>query len=329
MSHSMGDIVAIKRTNGSISTAKIIEMPVHYVQDGNTGVVIAKTDDKPVGTRVKGTKNIGYTAAPVYKVQILNDDLKTPTDQVKIVTKHTIVASMEPHLRGWKLLKMKSELPPELQYMVNLRDLEDVDVPTLKLYMNKYKTNPELLKNFKKKMNSIIRRNYGRGALHDFHGGAHPEWIMNAFIYNPIENKYFKFLRIDGNQVTVRLWNAITRNFDDPMHMRLDDFLRIEIPDRTVHQMRTTAMIGEIYGILPEWNEHDLDERDIYLAHLMEVFKKKPSGEPSSEFFSVPIEAVSASSLRRVSNSHAGGSRKRKNTKSTNKRRICSKSKKH
>jgi len=210
--------------------------------------------------------------------------------------------------------------------MVNLRDLEDVDVPTLKLYMNKYKTNTELLKNFKKKMNSIIRRNYGRGALHDFHGGAHPEWIMNAFIYNPIENKYFKLLRIDGNQVTVRMWNDTTRNFDDPMHMRLDDFLRIEIPDRTVHQMRTTAMIGEIYGILPEWNEHDLDERDIYLAHLMEVFKKKPSGEPSSEFFSVPIEAVSASSLRKVSSSHAGGSRK--NMKSTRKHRMYKKSKK-
>ena len=304
MSYKVGDTVIINRTDGSTSLAQILEQPVHYVKRGTNRV--SSKSDKPLGTMINDKHDDVYISTKVYKVVLLEDDLK-PTDKGKIITKSDIVASITPpHVRGWKLLKMKSELPLELKHMVG-----DLDVRTLKLYMNKHKTDPELLENFKKKMNSIILRNYGRGSLYGFHGGAHPEWIMNAFIYNPSENKHFKLLRIDGNQVTVKMQHK-----SEPIHMGLDEFLTTEIPDRTVHQMRTSAMIGEIYRILPEYNEYDLDERGIYLAHLMEVFEKKPSGEPSSEFFSVPIEAVSvpassshasavASSFPPTSSSHA------------------------
>jgi hypothetical protein len=346
----MGDIVAIKRTNGSISTAKIIEMPVHYVQDGNTGVVIAKTDDKPVGTRVKGTKNIGYTAAPVYKVQILNDDLKTPTDQVKIVTNHNIVASMEPHLRGVRLLKMKSALPDDITMTMDEMDVDKMtsapvdavrNIQRLKLFMNKYRSYPTMLEKIKKKLQTIIMVNY-RKSLHD---GAHPEFIMNAFVYNPSGREdRFKVLRMDGNQVTVAMFNRDFQRYDAPTTIGLDAFLKRGISAKSNYGFWKHIPIGEVYGILPERGcEEETDDVyedriNKYLTRLMGVFANKPS----TELFSVPqssapIAPVSPTSKGRKTQD--GSSRKRiiyknksqksKKSKKSQKSQKSQKSKKH
>ena len=302
MSYEKGNIVHIKRSNGAISLAKIIDTPVHWVKDRTNGTIneISKIpSDKPVGARAKDKDaKHTYTSTLVYRVQILKDDL-TPTEQGKLITKFEIVESMTPQRINYS--ELKNELPIEIQMKIDehaidaleIRDVDNItdNLKLLKLYMHKYKTIPRLLAKIKEKLNSMMLQN--NGFFHNFHGGAHPEWIMNTFIYNPRKNRYFKLLRIDGNQVTVQMQHK-----SDPIRMGLDEFLRTEINDRTVHQMRTEAMIGEIYRILPEYNEYDLDERGIYLAHLMEVFEKKPSGEPSSEFFSVPIEEpVPASSF--------------------------------
>ena len=198
-------------------------------------------------------------------------------------------------------------IPDELTYMIFEPNIiaEEIDsltndmelspqqiVGRLKRYMYKYKTNNRLLAKIKEKLNSIIMRNYRRGTQFGFHGGAHPEWVMNAFIYNPVENSRFKLLRMDGNQVTVQMWNQSTRSFDEPIRMGLDAFLRTEIYDRTVHHMRTEAMIGEIYRILPQDDEESNYEQVIteYLEHLMDAFERKPSGNPYSDFFSVPCK---------------------------------------
>ena len=315
MSYKNGNIVRIKRSNGTTSLAKIIDTHVHWVKDGTANEISKTQSGKPVGERAKDAKHT-YTSTLVYRVHILNDD-STPTDQGKLITKSEIVESMTPQRMNYS--ELKNELPIEIQMKIDehvidaleIRDVGNVgnitdNLKRLKLYMHKYKDDPRLLAKIKEKLNSIMLQNYG--FFHNFHGGAHPEWIMNAFIYNPSKNHYFKLLRIDGNQVTVQM-----RNQSEPIRMGLDEFLRTEIYDRNVHQMRTSAMIGEVYKILPEYNEYDLDNRDIYLAHLMEVFEKKPSGE----FFSVPIEEPVPES---------GGSRK--NPKSTRKQRMHKKSRK-
>lgn len=163
-----------------------------------------------------------------------------------------------------------------------------MNVKKLKLFMNKYKDDPNLVEKIRPKLDSIIREYYGRDQWFGVEFGAHPEYIMNKFIYNPTENGHFKLLRIDGNQVTYQEPSG------KPIKVGLDEFLKKEIPDRTVHHIRDHAMIGEIYGILPAYNEvvpssFPGGTREVaYLQYLMDVFDKKPSGQPSSEFFSVP-----------------------------------------
>jgi hypothetical protein len=235
-----------------------------------------------------------------------------------------------------------------------------MNVKRLKLFMNKYQEYPEFIKKIREKLNSIILAHYGKYGNFKFHEGAHPEFIMNAFLYDPPKSeKRFKVLRIDGTQVTYNMFNE----FNEPsreMTIGLDEFLRMPISAQNAYGWWDIP-IGEVYGFFPERDsERDIDDNynakvNNYLEHLMKLFANKPH----TEFFSVPIAAVPASSfpaasadsspsewnyrstalkrnqidsepepepkqLRKVSS--AGGSRK--NTKSTHKRRICTKFKK-
>jgi len=324
--HKVNDTVIAKLDDGSTSFAKII-MP--FIMPGNQiGYTVELLDHE----------HNSYQPPRQMRISASRMQLNPPLSYRKTMAK---TADLPIELRSKIFFNPKAELldsPFEFDVIV-INEMTSSGPPktirhnveVLKHFMYKYKTNPELLKKIKEKLNSIILRN--SEIFHGFHGGAHPEWVMNAFMYNPMENEHFKLLRIDGNQVTVKMQHK-----SEPIHMGLDEFLKMEIPNRTVHHMRTSAMIGEIYRILPEYNEYNLDEREIYLAHLMEVFDNKPYGQPSSEFFSVPIETVSSAALKRkqVMNemnppklrkvSSDGGSRK--NTKSTRKQRMYKKSRK-
>ncbi len=156
------------------------------------------------------------------------------------------------------------------------------NVKRLKLFMHTYQSDPDLVEQIRRKLNSIIREYYGRGnAMLKFHEGAHPEYIMNSFIYNPWKDETnFKVLRIDRNQVTYQPYRD-GRPHGNPVQIRLDEFLKIRIPIKR---------IGEVYKIFPELDDvHDYEASynekvDYYLERLMETFEKKPD----TEVFSVP-----------------------------------------
>ena len=197
--------------------------------------------------------------------------------------------------------------------------------------MNEYKNDPILLAKIKDKLHAIILANYGRSAhgFH-FHNGAHPEWFMNAFIYNPRKTEYrFEVLRVDGNQVTYQPYQH-NKPVGEPIKIGLDEFLKIRISAQDNYNRWKDIPIGEVYRIFPERDdEFDTDESynakvDDYLAHLMSTFAKKPD----TEFFSVPIEAAVPASPASgaAASSDAGGSRK--NMKSTRKQRMYKKSRK-
>jgi hypothetical protein len=278
---------------------------------------------------------------------------------------------MMPHLRGLKLLKLRNDLPDDIRAKMDKIEIDamienaanaPMNVKRLKLLMNKYQEYPEFIKKIREKLNSIILAHYGKYGNFKFHEGAHPEFIMNAFLYDPSKSeKRFKVLRIDGTQVTYHMLNE----FNEPsreMTIGLDEFLRMPISAKNAYGWWNIP-IGEVYGFFPE---RDLERgtEDVYnakvnnyLEHLMKLFANKPH----TEFFSVPIAAVPASSFPAASaasspnrstalkrnqidsepkpepkpkqlrtgssaSHHDGGSRK--NTKSTHKRRICTKSKK-
>jgi hypothetical protein len=148
-------------------------------------------------------------------------------------------------------------------------------------------------------------------------------------MYNPWKDeKRFKVLRIDGNQVTYQPY----RNDEPdgtPKKIGLDEFLNIRINAQNNYGWWKNIPIREVYRFFPDRDDdYDTDDSynakvDHYLAHLMSAFAKKPD----TEFFSVPIEAaVPASAASAAASSDAGGSRK--NMKSTQKQRMYKKSRK-
>jgi|688.fasta_scaffold187336_3 hypothetical protein len=368
MSYNVDDVVLIKRSNGSTSLAKITGKNIFWVPKTDINKLVRPPQQLPVGATV--SVKVKDKDQTMYNVQMLNDDL-TPTDQGKTIPESHIVASMMPHLRGLKLLKLRNDLPDDIRAKMDKIEIDamienaanaPMNVKRLKLLMNKYQEYPEFIKKIREKLNSIILAHYGKYGNFKFHEGAHPEFIMNAFLYDPSKSeKRFKVLRIDGTQVTYHMLNE----FNEPsreMTIGLDEFLRMPISAKNAYGWWNIP-IGEVYGFFPE---RDLERgtEDVYnakvnnyLEHLMKLFANKPH----TEFFSVPIAAVPASSFPAASaasspnrstalkrnqidsepkpepkpkqlrtgssaSHHDGGSRK--NTKSTHKRRICTKSKK-
>lgn len=157
--------------------------------------------------------------------------------------------------------------PSEMHGMLIRKQLTIVmmNIEKLKLLMNKYKDDPGLVGIIRHKLGSIIGEYYGKGAWFAFHQGAHPEYIMNSFIYNPKP-----VLRIDGNQVTYQ-----PHRNREPVKIGLDEFVKLPI--------------GEVYGFFPDRHPrfHTVESYnakvDNYLEQLMETFAKKPAG-----FFSAP-----------------------------------------
>lgn len=315
------DVVLIRRSN-STRLARIIAKPIHYVNVKTNAV--SKATTRPLGTLAKDNEGANanvFAATECYKVQFLNDDL-TPTDQGKIITKSDIVASMTPHFRGMKLLELKHSLPADIRVMMDEAEIdamsdanERTNVMRLKLFMNRYKSNHALLEKIKLKLNSIMLSNYE--SFHSFHGGAHPEWVMNAFIYNPNERETrFKVMRMDGNQVTYQpyVYNAPQGG---PITIGLDAFLKLGINQQNRYGMWKSTPIGEVYRILPERDEEDIDEMydnakvNNYLEQLMVVFAHKPSSILSS----VPQSKEGV----KLSNFAAKGGRKRTHHKRHNK----------
>lgn len=191
-------------------------------------------------------------------------------------------------------LELKRETPSELKKKLLEKESEIVmkNVKKLKLFMRKYQDNPDLVEKIRHKLGSIIRDYYRRGGLFDFNEGAHPEYIMNSFIYNPWKDEMrFKVLRIDGNQVTYQPYCN-----DGPdgnvRKIGLDEFLKITISVQTDSGFWRSIPIGEVYRFFPERDDDfDTDDSynakvDEYLKHLMQTFAKKPG----TEFFSVPYE---------------------------------------
>ena len=385
MSYNVDDVVLIKRSNGPTSLAKITGKHVYWVpKTDKINKLVRPSKQLPVGATVsvkdKDQIPIECVVTQMYNVQMLKDDL-TLTDQGKTIPESHIVASMMPHLRGLKLLKLRNDLPDDIRAKMDKIEIDamienaanaPMNVKRLKLFMNKYQEYPEFIKKIREKLNSIILAHYGKYGNFKFHEGAHPEFIMNAFLYDPSKSeKRFKVLRIDGTQVTYHMFNEFNEpSREGPMTIGLDEFLRMPISAQNAYGWWTYIPIGEVYGFFPERDsEYDTDDDynakvNNYLEHLMKLFANKPH----TEFFSVPIAAVPASSfpaasaasspsewnyrstaLKRKgvmnqidsepepepepkklrtgsSASNAGGSRK--NTKSTHKRRICTKSKK-
>jgi|688.fasta_scaffold03453_5 hypothetical protein len=175
--------------------------------------------------------------------------------------------------------------------MLHEKELEIVkkNVEKLKLFMNKYQSDPELLEKISEKLNSIIRNYHAKHGHIGFHDGAHPEYVLNAFIYNPSKTeKRFKVLGINRTQVT---YQPLRNENPDglPITIGLDAFLKTRITAQTEHGFWREIPIGEVYGVFPCRCEYDTDHSydakvNYYLERLMTVFAKNPS----SEVFSVP-----------------------------------------
>lgn len=311
MSYNVDDVVLIKRSNGPTSLAKITGKHVYWVPKTDINKLVRPLEQLPVGATVsvkvkdKDQIQIECVVTQMYNVQMLNDDL-TPTDQGKTIPESHIVASMMPHLRGLKLLKLKNDLPHDIRMQMDENEIDEMienaanapmNVKKLKLFMNKYQAYPAFIKKIREKLNSIILTHYGKYGKFKFHEGAHPEFIMNAFLYDPpkSENR-FKVLRIDGNQVTYQpsydMLNKPSRD-KGPMTIGLDEFLKMRISAQNDYGLWTYIQIGEVYRFFPERDsEYDTDvyndKVNNYLEHLMKLFANKPH----TEFFSVPIAAV-------------------------------------
>lgn len=192
-------------------------------------------------------------------------------------------------------------------------------VKRLKLFMNKYKDDPGLVEKIKNKLNLIIgelvwfSRYYSRGGLLEVHKGAHPEYIMNSFIYNPEKDeKRFKVLRIDGNKVTYQPY-CNNEPVGKPIKLGLDEFLKTGIsvafgPRGTEPGFSIDVPIGEVYKFFPKRDYVDDTVEtynakvDEYLEYLMRIFANKPA----TEFFSAPT---------------SGGRRKTHHKRDSNKRK--------
>ena len=323
MSHNLGDLVQIKRSNDTTSLARIIDKPIYWVSTKMDKVqLIRPSSTVPVvgdTVRVKDKEQnpIECVVTQMYKVQILKDDL-THTGQDKTIPESDIVASMVPHFRGLNFLKLKNDLPHDIRMQMDENEIDEMienaanapmNVKKLKLFMNKYQAYPAFIKKIREKLNSIILTHYGKYGKFKFHDGAHPEFIMNAFLYDPpkSENR-FKVLRIDGNQVTYQpsydMLNKPSRD-KGPMTIGLDEFLKMRISAQNDYGLWTYIPIGEVYRFFPERNsDYDTDDDyndkvNNYLEHLMKLFANKPH----TEFFSVPIAAVASTAASSASSS--------------------------
>jgi len=233
--------------------------------------------------------------------------------------------------KEYKQFKRKLELAntpkSELNKRLLKKELKIVmkTVKKLKLFMNKYKDDPDLVEKIKDKLNLIIgdsfwhSKYYSRGGLLGSHEGAHPEYIMNSFIYNPQKDETrFKVLQIDGVQVTYQPYRN-NEPVGEPVKIGLDEFLKKGL---SVEFMRSGVSfsedvpIGEEYKIFPkrdyvdETVESHNAKVDDYLEHLMRTFTKKPAG-----FFSAPY--VPPAKAKRTS---GGGRTHRKRDSNKNKR---------
>ena len=240
----------------------------------------------------------------------------------------------------------------ELYEMLLEKELKIVikTVEKLKLFMIKYKDDPELVEKIKDKLNLIIGGldrysvYYGRdGRLgeqgqvtaetwpHRTYTGAHPEYIMNVFIYNPPKGeKRFKVLRIDGNKVTYQPYRN-NEPVGEPIKLGLDEFLKIGLSVEFLYSGISYfeyVPIGEVYKIFPKRHVDEKVEShnakvNKYLKNLMIIFANKPS----SEIFSTPVKSASGSvdtysdNVMVIKNllNHKGGARRRSRKASSKK----------
>lgn len=89
MSYKVGDEVRIKRTDGSISYARITETSVRYVKAGTSTVTSKKLDESAIGKTIRDEKNNAYIASKVYTVVILDKD----NDFAETTLRKTIIGS--------------------------------------------------------------------------------------------------------------------------------------------------------------------------------------------------------------------------------------------
>jgi hypothetical protein len=205
--------------------------------------------------------------------------------------------------KEYKQFKRKLELAKtpksELNKRLLKKELKIVmkTVKKLKLFINKYKDDPGLVEKIKDKLNLIIgelfwhSKYYSRGGLLGVHEGAHPEYIMNSFIYNPQKDETrFKVLRIDGNKVTYQPYRN-NEPVGEPIKIGLDEFLKTGMSVKFMRpgvSFSEDVPIGEVYKIFPkrdyvdETVESHNAKVDDYLEHLMRTFANKPA----TEFFS-------------------------------------------
>jgi|688.fasta_scaffold196301_2 hypothetical protein len=227
-----------------------------------------------------------------------NEDIQLATNQLSQIDSTWIDSLKEYNQTDcdeYKQFKHQLELqkttPSELKKKLLEKESEIVmkNVKKLKLFMRKYHYDSDLVEKIMHKLDSIIRNYYRRDGLFDFNEGAHPEYIMNSFIYNPRKHETrFKVLRIDGNQVTYQPY----RNDEPNGNARttgLDEFLKVTITAQTDSGFWRSIPIGEIYRFFPDRSEFDTDESYNekvagYLEQLMTIFAKKPD----TAFFSVP-----------------------------------------
>ena len=147
--------------------------------------------------------------------------------------------------------------PSEMHGMLIRKQLTIVmrNIEKLKLLMNKYKDDPGLVGIIRHKLGSIIGEYYGKGAWFAFHQGAHPEYIMNSFIYNPKP-----VLRIDGNQVTYQ-----PHRNREPVKIGLDEFVKLPI--------------GEVYGFFPDRHQYS----QLPSGHLSRSHQPHAGTRPSAD----------------------------------------------
>ena len=257
--------------------------------------------------------------------------------------------------KEYKQFKHKLELAKtpksELDKRLLKKELEIVmkTVKKLKLFMNKYKDDPGLVEKIKNKLNLMVGNLDWYSVYYCRDGrlceqrqvtaetwplrtntGAHPEYIMNVFIYNPPKGeKRFKVLRIDGNKVTYQPYRN-NEPVGEPIKLGLDEFLKTGIsvafgadgmmimydgsigalagPRGTEPGFLRDVPIGELYKIFPKRGYVDdtvetYNARvDEYLEYLMRIFANKPA----TEFFSAPT---------------SGGRRKTHHKRDSNKRK--------
>jgi len=244
----------------------------------------------------------------------------------------------------YKQFKHKLELAKtpksELNKRLLKKELKIVmkTVKKLKLFMNKYKDDPGLVEKIKNKLNLIVGGldwhsvYYGRDGRLGEQGqmtvetwplrtytGAHPEYIMNVFIYNPPKGeKRFKVLRIDGNKVTYQPYRN-NEPVGKPIKLGLDEFLKTGIsvafgPRGTEPGFSTDVPIGEVYKIFPKRDYVDDTVEtynakvDEYLEYLMRIFANKPA----TEFFSAPTSGGGRTHRKRNNNKNKRTYKRRK-----------------